>query len=158
MGKYVLSLIMVSFLFLMGCIDVSDARIFNKIETMSEVNIEELSKYQNSHAGDNSAIGNILYNLPGVNYNQGFELKTLKEPYELVISYHFNSIDKRDFSSLSEKNAVIMFSLIDNIDVIHFNIDNQIFSYEKEIIDDIYELDFKKLVGNLDSWNEFCDN
>lgn len=158
MGKYILPLVIVSFLFLAGCENISDASIFNKIETMSEVNVNELSKYQNSHVGDNSAVGNILYNLPGVNYNQGFELKTLEKPYELIVSYDFNRIDKRDFHSLSEKNAVILFSLIYNVDVIHFNINDKTFSYEKNVIDDSYELDFEKLVYDQDSWNEFCDS
>ncbi|WP_373599157.1 DUF4825 domain-containing protein [Paraclostridium bifermentans] len=156
MGKYILPLVLVSLFFLVGCESVNDASIFNEIETMSEVNIKELSKYQNSCVGDNSAVGNILYNLPGVNYNQGFELKTIKEPYELVVSYDFNHINTVDFRSLSEKNAVVMFSLIDNLDIIHFSIDDKTFSYDRKVIDDCYELDFEKLVCDPDSWNKFC--
>ncbi|EPZ59052.1 hypothetical protein H477_1805 [[Clostridium] sordellii ATCC 9714] len=69
----------ITFLLLVGCKGVSKLSIFNNITDMSEVKYEKISKYKNSYVGDNNAVGNILYNLPGNNYHVGFKLKTDKK-------------------------------------------------------------------------------
>ncbi len=57
--------------------------IFSGCNTKNEV--ENPFKYRNSYVGDNNAVGNIVRQLEGANYIQGFELKTKDMPYGIMI-------------------------------------------------------------------------
>ena len=82
---------------------------------------------------ENSAVKNIITEQPGNRYNPSFNLQTQKEPYEIAINYTVND-EEVDESYLNfwndnnpeevlENNAIILFSLISNVDLIEFDID-----------------------------------
>lgn len=89
---------------------------------------ELLMSYKGTLAGDNSAIGAILDLLPTDGFSRtGFSLKTDELPYEIVIDYEVSDLDlayKDDaiYSAPFEKNAAVIFSLVDNVDKITANI------------------------------------
>ena len=84
---------------------------------------------------NNSAVGSILNELPAHEYLENFSLKTDQPPYEMTIRYkNFQQteveIDREEESVVSAKtalkgNAILLFALIENVDCIHFNLQNQ---------------------------------
>ena len=84
---------------------------------------------------NNSAVGSILNELPAHEYLENFSLKTNQPPYEMTIRYkNFQQteveIDREEESVVSAKtalkgNAILLFALIENVDCIHFNLQNQ---------------------------------
>ena len=89
---------------------------------------ELLMSYKGTYAGDNSSIGAILDLLPADGLlRTAFSLKTDKEPYEIVIDYEVTDRtlaykDDAINSAPFEKNAAVIFSLVDNVDKITANI------------------------------------
>lgn len=93
------------------------------------------SDYKGTYVGNNSAVGSILNELPAHEYLENFSLKTNQPPYEMTIRYkNFQQteveIDREEESVVSAKtalkgNAILLFALIENVDCIHFNLQNQ---------------------------------
>ncbi|MED3961288.1 DUF4825 domain-containing protein [Niallia taxi] len=48
---------------------------------------KDIFQYKDSNVGDNSAVGNIVYKLPGAQQLSGIELKTKEEPYGIILNY-----------------------------------------------------------------------
>ncbi|MBT9831543.1 DUF4825 domain-containing protein [Clostridium baratii] len=118
--------------------------------------MEELKKYKDSYVGDNSAVINILSNLPLNTYVSELSLKTDRKPYEITVNYKENPAlgldDYNNFwkdknpNEVLEKNAALMFSLIKNTDVIEFNVENigeKNYKYTRDELKEKYGEDFK---------------
>lgn len=127
-----------------------------KVNNISDINMEELKKYKDSYVGDNSAVINILANLPLNTYVSELSLKTDRKPYEITVNYKespalglddYNSFWKdKNPNEILEKNAALMFSLIKNTDVIEFKVDNigeKSYKYTREALKEKYGEDFK---------------
>jgi len=93
-----------------------------------------LFSYRTKYVGDNSAVGNIIYNLTfpqDMAYRQ-FALQTSAEPYEVAVTFALSDEDREQYAAdapkrqeeiaLLQKNACIMFALIENADIIHFKL------------------------------------
>lgn len=153
---------------LLGCGEKYNERSNKNIENMSEVQINEIYKYKNSYVGDNSAAANIIYNLPGNIYSDGFSLKTDKKPYGIIINYKENknlgSDDYKNFwkdkniSEFLQNNAIVLLSLIENADFIEFNVDNigeKNYKYERKDLEEKYKEDLKTLLKDEASFKNF---
>ena len=46
----------------------------------------DIFQFKDSFVGDNSAVGNIVNQLPGAEKLNGFELKTNEEPYGIILN------------------------------------------------------------------------
>lgn len=127
-----------------------------KVNNISDINMEELKKYKDSYVGDNSAVINILANLPLNTYVSELSLKTDRKPYEITVNYKENPAlgldDYNNFwkdknpNEVLEKNAALMFSLIKNTDVIEFNVENigeKNYKYTRDELKEKYGEDFK---------------
>lgn len=127
-----------------------------KVNNISDINMEELKKYKDSYVGDNSAVMNILANLPLNTYVSELSLKTDRKLYEITVNYKENPAlgldDYNNFwkdknpNEVLEKNAALMFSLIKNTDVIEFNVDNigeKNYRYTRDELKEKYGEDFK---------------
>ncbi|WP_338626600.1 DUF4825 domain-containing protein [Clostridium baratii] len=127
-----------------------------KVNDISDINMEELKKYKDSYVGDNSAVINILANLPLNTYVSELSLKTDRKPYEITVNYKeslalglddYNNFWKdKNPNEVLEKNAALMFSLIKNTDVIEFNVDNigeKNYRYTRDELKEKYGEDFK---------------
>lgn len=90
--------------------------------------------WRTKYIGDNSAVGNILYNLtfPQDMTYQQFTLQTSSEPYEVTITFALSEADKEAYDAeaanrqqelaLCQKNACILFSLIENAGIVNFKL------------------------------------
>ena len=128
----------------------------------TKIDFDKLLKYKDSYIGDNSAVSNIVYNLPGSSYNTKIELQTANEPYELNLSYKkfkYLEVDlgegekvKLGFDEVLRKDAYIIFSLVNNVSIINFNIDGKDkITYKKEAIKE----DLKNIIKSEESLKNF---
>ena len=81
-----------------------------------------LLKYKNPYVGDASNVGNLLSQLSYAELRQGISLQTEKPPYGITVNYDFTSM--ADLSLVEEdlyNSALIIFTLISNVEHINFN-------------------------------------
>ncbi len=98
---------------------------------------EKLFNARTKYIGDNSAVGNLIYLLPvpnGLKYDH-IELETKAKPYKLNIFYSISGelmevYDSYDYSYISElfdRNEMLLYALIDNVDEISISVtDNKL--------------------------------
>ncbi len=99
--------------------------------TISPYHLADLLKYKDSYVGNNSAVGNILSVLPAHDYMASFSLETGQKPYGITVNYQANQSNLKNYydfwnvkhpDELLERNASVLFSLVQNVDVVHFNV------------------------------------
>lgn len=111
-----------------------------KIEDYFGYDIETLIENQTPYVGNNSKVVALIDAMPlpeGI-VRDSVELQTTKEPYGITINYHMNDSSTiaikgsvRDISGeFFERNAVVLFSLIDNMNVITGTIVGQTGEYD----------------------------
>ena len=83
---------------------------------------KDLFNHKSKYIGDNSNISNLLGLLPYAQYKNGIELSTSTQPYGLKVFYDINNkdVDILDLKNEFYNNALIIFSLIENVDKIEF--------------------------------------
>ena len=108
--KIFVPVIIIVSLSLIGCVGNSTKTSHQKMETISQVKIDDLLKYKGSYVGDNSAVGNIIAKLPANNYNEGFSLQTDKEPYGIIVNYKVNeNLGTDDYNNFWSKKNLVSF-------------------------------------------------
>lgn len=158
------------FILLLGIIGCSKYSEEKETTNESNVNLNTVLKYKDSYVGDNSAISNIINNLPGNIYNEGIELQTTSKPYEITIYYKSfkdisirfedNSLLSSSFPYVMKTNALIIFSLVQNADIVNFNIaDENIITYERTSLVNEHKDDFgnnlEKITNDKSSLENF---
>ncbi|MGN0144666.1 MAG: DUF4825 domain-containing protein [Clostridium sp.] len=134
----ILSVIILS-LGIVGCTKSTEQK---EVPNESKVNLTTVLKYKDSYVGDNSAVSNIVNNLPANIYNEGIELQTASEPYEITIHYKSfedisikfedDSLMSSSFPYVMKNNALIILSLVPNADIVNLHIDDgTIITYER---------------------------
>ncbi|WP_100334105.1 DUF4825 domain-containing protein [Bacillus alkalisoli] len=101
---------------------------------------KELFEFKGSYIGENSAVGNIVRNLPSGDNLEGFELKTKEEPYGMILNYkgiEAEEIEKKH-KETAIYNATFIFVLVQNAEWITFNFENQEYQITKENLQDWY--------------------
>lgn len=103
------------------------------IESTDPYNLTEIIKYKTPYVGDNSKVSHLAGNLPSLDdeFNQRFiSMLTNEKPYALTVYYE----SKQDeylgewpltdiaIAVAAQKNALIMFSMIDNVDEVNFSL------------------------------------
>jgi beta-lactamase regulating signal transducer with metallopeptidase domain len=98
----------------------------HKDETVSKA--EQLLKNKTEYVGDAPKVGNIIAMLdyPDKVYYDHFELDTDSPPYEVTVYLKTDTAEEYFMNDVNEpyfmKNAIIMFSLISNVDYINFHL------------------------------------
>ena len=101
---------------------------------------DDLFLYKNTLLGDNSAVGSIVNQLEGAEHLKGFELRTNKEPYGLVLNYDLIESEQA-YEKLAIHNATFIFSLIQNVEWITFHFDIHNYAITKEQLQSWYDKD-----------------
>lgn len=99
----------------------------NKTEYLASA--EKFLEYKTDYVGDAPKVGNIIYLMDfpeNVNYSY-FELHTENVPYGITVHLNTDAKTRNKYTGAInqtpfEKNAIIMFSLIGNVDYINFNL------------------------------------
>ncbi|XTR38664.1 DUF4825 domain-containing protein [Paraclostridium tenue] len=169
--KVILPLIMIVLsLGFVGCEKTKNAK---EDSNESKISVDKLLEYKDSYVGNNSAIGNIISNLPANIYNKKFELQTKSKPYEINIDYkdfedtyvkfEDNTSITIPFSEAIKKNAMILLSLVKNADIINFNFENGTdITYKRDELVDAYKNDYgvnlEKITNDKSSLENFIKN
>lgn len=83
---------------------------------------EGLLKHRTPYVGNNSKVVNIINLLPLSTWRQEVSLQTKNAPYGITVNYDFRETELTEEQVLGtlRSNAVIMFALIENVDLITF--------------------------------------
>lgn len=100
---------------------------------MMTFELEDISKYRTPYVGNASKVLGVVGNLPvpdGRFIQRFISLETDKQPYGLNVFYEVNAdsfgsewtdvITSNEMSGNLQKNALVIFSMIDNLDMINF--------------------------------------
>lgn len=92
------------------------------VQSSSTYNVEALFNNKTPYVGNNSKVVHLIGNLPYANLRKEVSLQTQTIPYGITVNYDFSSIGTniQQIESTLHSNAIIMFALIDNVDVITF--------------------------------------
>lgn len=135
-----LLLIVVAIIVIIGCVNVTG---MEDKSHASKVNTERLLECKDSYVGDNSKVHSIITNLPANEYSRGLELQTENKPYGINVKYNnFKNVGVKfqdgtlisdSFGEVLKKNAIVLFSLVKNVDVVTFSIDNELeYTYKRD--------------------------
>jgi len=90
---------------------------------------EELLAMRIPYVGDNSAVGEIIYHLPGIDsghtqrfFSIGDDYGTGHAPHTLTVYYEPNDTDTNEIRNITvtPKNAALLFALIDNLEEVNY--------------------------------------
>lgn len=166
---FLLTIVAASMFSLTGCGKAKNTEVWQG----SHANVGELLESKDSYIGDNSKDSSIISNLPMNEYSKGFEVQTSTAPYEMTIRYGDVEGNDVKFSDsiyasepldiVSKKNAMIIFALVKNVDIINFNInDSESFTYKKDEIittyGEKYGSNLEKIIENESSLSDFLKN
>ncbi|SMB85808.1 Signal transducer regulating beta-lactamase production, contains metallopeptidase domain [Desulfonispora thiosulfatigenes DSM 11270] len=108
---------------------LSDAPVGKEDETVTVTKAGDFLKYKTKYVGNNSKVGNIisLLEFPDDIKYDSFKLQTTKPPYGVTINFNTDANTCEDYAKgknhyLIQKNALIMFSLIENVDIVGFEL------------------------------------
>ncbi|KPU43555.1 regulatory protein BlaR1 [Oxobacter pfennigii] len=142
----------------------SNIRSFNphirwlfKLKNISEVSVESLWKLRTPYVGNNSAVGGIINELvmPDHTNYDSFELQTRNPPYKVTVILKTNTQALDYYTGIMNQkpfliNACIMFSLIENADIINFTLYDGV--SEPYTIE--YTRDYAESIAGADLWEE----
>ena len=112
--------------------------------------VNEIIKYKNTYLGDAVSVGAILESLPYAKYKEGYVLRTASEPYELIVNYGELSTAKSTF----ENSSIALFALIQNLDIITYNVAEGTYIYSREEIENLVGRDLLEYVNNPELWEK----
>ncbi|WP_117149154.1 MULTISPECIES: DUF4825 domain-containing protein [Paraliobacillus] len=101
---------------------------------------EDIFEFKGSYIGDNSAVGNIVKQLPNGEHFKDFELKTKEEPYGMILNYkgiEAEEIEKK-YEETAIYNATFILALVQNAEWVTFNFEHQEHQLTKENLQDWY--------------------
>lgn len=178
MNKNYLKTILVLFVLILiyGCSDFNNNTVNNDVnngiinngivdnQNFNTSNVDSILKYKNSFVGDNVAVSQIISLLPMGEYKDSVGLDTDELPYKIEIEYRKQVISKyKDFKNISENNALIIFALINNVDLIEIDIDDvqKILYIRGDMVSKYgnqYGDKFQNIVNNSNSLSEFIES
>lgn len=130
---------------------------------MKEDGTETLYKYKTPYVGDNSKVVNIVSGLDFPGGTKGpIQLQTSKLPYGMIIylvelgenKTYFLNEEGRD---KLEKNAILMFALIDNLDNIKYFMGDRIPEYTREWASEKVGGDIRNYGTSLEKFKDLND-
>lgn len=156
----ILIMIISSTIGLLGCEyrENLNIKVNEDIKKESSIDLKELSKFKSTKIGDSTKISNILDYLPGNNSKEGFTLQTKKQPYEITVNYRLgNEYKENNITNLLYTNSVILFSLVDNLDIVNIRLGEEhgvIYTYNRGQIEEVIKTNLRKLPQNLKLWKD----
>ena len=89
--------------------------------------VSSLYQYKSNYIGDNSNASSLVELLPYAEYKKGIELSTTEKPYGMKVIYELkdSSVNVADMKTEFYNNALIIFSLIENVDYVDFAIETE---------------------------------
>ncbi|HHW31375.1 MAG TPA: DUF4825 domain-containing protein [Clostridiaceae bacterium] len=152
-----------------GCIlltnGISDDTGKNK-PIATEKTLSSLLEHRSRYIGDASNVSNLLGKLPYGKNKEGIELATDSSPYGITINYRLEDIEASsediiiNVKSVLQDNALILFSLIENVDRVKFNIlpVNLEVQFERAEMQQYFERELWDYSGSKEYFKEFLQD
>lgn len=87
------------------------------------IRVNDLQQYKSRFVGDNSNTINLIDHLPYAKQRKEVTLQTDKPPYGVTVTYDFgDGVDNGQLEAGLRSNALLMFALIENLDIINFKV------------------------------------
>lgn len=127
----------------------------NKLVT-EQYDAENLYKFKSPYIGDASNVSNLLNTLPLNSYKGKIQLATESKPYGLSVDYNMTDYKSTGMNTEAKEgtiektllsNSSILFSLIDNLDIISYNIEGGNKTNEYTFSRDDVQFYFSKNLG-----------
>lgn len=139
-------------------------KIINKMPSViNDETLNNLLKHRSRYIGDASNVSNLIDKLTYGKKKESIELDTDDKPYGITINYTLDDINANDDSILKNvkpalfNNALIIFSLIENVDIVKFNIQpaNIIFQYDRAELQQYFEMELWEYSGSKEYFEKF---
>lgn len=148
---------------------LTNGRFDNFAKTKSTVidsdTLNKLLEHRSRYIGDASNAVNLLYKLPYGSKMEGIELETKGKPYRIIINYRLDDNDAsneeadilNDVKPTLLDNALIIFSLIENVDIVKFNILplNKTVQYERTELQQHFDRDLWEYSSSKEDFDKF---
>ncbi len=127
-------------------------------------NAAALFKYKTAYVGDNSRVVNLINSLPYADLRGEVSLQTESTPYGVTADYNFSGVnlDTQQIKSAFRDNAVVMFSLIDNVNVITFNVKGTIqpsgYQYSRAEVQQSFDHDLREYAKDVNALEILLDS
>ncbi len=141
----------------------ADETLFEIPKNQYYDNSEALLAYTGTKVGDSAAVGAILDLLPTRGLTRtSFELKTDSEPYKMIINYDVSDETKvykdgKLDSSQADKNAAVIFSLVENADEITMNIAGEELTYKREKVEERFDADVREYSNEPKKFTQYVE-
>ncbi len=113
--------------------------------------MDKFKQYANTYIGDAPKVSSIINMLPYAQYLNGIELHTATEPYGVTVNYSNISISEENL----DFNSIVLFSLIQNLDNIEYNINVEENEYtinsSRSKYEDIVTLNYTGLIEYVEN-------
>jgi len=131
------------------------------------IDLDRLIKYKDAYVGDNSAVGGILFELPGNIYVKSFALQTGSLPYIIEVNYGLNGNSNLQEEDLKKywteeniqniflNNATSFFILVKNVDEVRFTLETdqkRSFRISRKEMEEFYGNDLKGYAQDKEMW------
>lgn len=132
----------------------------------NEYNAATLLKFKTAYVGDNSKVVNLLDNLPYANLRREVSLQTQNTPYGITVKYDFTNatMDTRQIETTFHDHAIVVFSLIDNVDEIKFicrisgTSEQPTYQYTREEIQKSFNKDLREYAKDANTFETLLNN
>ena len=108
---------------------------------------QDIFQYRGSYIGNNSAVRNIITELPRSKAFKQPALQTKEKPYGMVIQYGHVTGDIKD---IDINNTSYMFALVKNADWISFDFPNEKDTLTRQQLQQWYGTDLSKITNEKD--------
>lgn len=119
--------------------------------------LENILKYKHPYMGSAGNLTNLFRRLPMTEAIKDFEL--LSDDLTLIVNYHLpiDTIGTKTVNQSLIYNSTAAFSLIGNLEKIHYNFSDKSFVIHRESVESLYD-DFGKLTSSNEIWNQQVRN
>lgn len=135
----------------------------NSPKTPGMYDTEALFKYKTPYVGNNSKVINLISNLPYAQLRKEVSLQTKATPYGITVNYDFSNtdMDTQRIENTLRHNTIILFTLIDNVDAITYNIGNineQFqYQYSRSELQQNFSSDLREYAKDIHTFENFVD-
>lgn len=139
----------------------------NKLIKINDNTLNMLLKHRSRYIGNASNASNLLDKLPYGRMKEGIELDTAQKPYGITVNYRLKDIDtanqdtdtliKNNVKPVLLDNALILFSLIENVDIVKFKIlpADLVVQYERSQLQQYFDREFWEYSASKEDFERF---
>ncbi|AJS60941.1 DUF4825 domain-containing protein [Paenibacillus sp. IHBB 10380] len=120
--------------------------------------VTSVLKYSNKYMGNSSNIANLVGSLPLGNIDKSFQLFPDVFTLEINFKEDISNMNKKHLETSLIYNATAAFSLIDNLEAIHFIFDEASYKVTRSAVAQWYAVDDLSFLTDKTTWRELVQS